>query len=138
MNEVENVVEKWIIGERVTLNAQFIAAESEDKMYWAKCWYMPMRCNVFLRYKGDRHTAAHLRAYTKTADKVTVSGIVGQEFKEVNVRSELWRMITITIEGTNDIRVHSKFDYSHIKPYESEVSKRRRLAEEKRERLEKK
>jgi hypothetical protein len=134
MNEVENVVEKWIIGERVTLNAQFIAAESEDKMYWAKCWYMPMRCNVFLRYKGDRHTAAHLRAYTKTADKVTVSGVVGQEFKEVNVRSELWRMITITIEGTNDIRVHSQFDYSHIKPYESEVSKRRRLAEEKKNR----
>jgi transketolase C-terminal domain/subunit len=30
MNEVENVVEKWIIGERVTLNAQFIAAESEE------------------------------------------------------------------------------------------------------------
>jgi hypothetical protein len=65
---------------------------------------------------------------------VTVSGVVGQEFKEVNVRSELWRMITITIDGTNDIRVHSQFDYSHIKPYESEVSKRRRLAEEKRNR----
>ena len=43
MNEVtENVIEKWIIGERVTLNAQFIAGDSEDKMFWAKCWYMPM------------------------------------------------------------------------------------------------
>jgi hypothetical protein len=135
---MSDVVKKWTIGERVTLEAQFIAGESEEKMFWAKCWYMPMRCNVFLRYKGDRHTAAHLRAYTKTADKVTVSGVVGEEFKEVSMRSELWRMITITIEGTNDIRVHSQFDYSHIKPYESEVGRRRRLAEEKRNRLEKK
>ena len=30
---MSEVVKKWTIGERVTLEAQFIAGESEDKMF---------------------------------------------------------------------------------------------------------
>ena len=133
MNESKEISE-WIIGERVTINIKFIAAESEGKEFWAKCYYMPMRCNVFLRYKGDVREARHLQAYTKTANKITVSGIVGEEFEEVKNRSKLWRKIILTLEGTQDIRVNDQFDYSHIKPYESESSLRIRLAKEKRER----
>jgi hypothetical protein len=122
--------QKLVIGERMTIKGIHLSSEYEDNEYRARVQYNGSP--VFVRYKGDRHTAAHLGAYTKVADRMTVTGVIGEELIPVKPRKNPWRQMTITIEGTDDVRVFGRHDFSHIKPYASEVYKRQKKEEERR------